>query len=592
MTNPEIAQLLRRVAAAYQILGENRFKIIAYERAADSIEHLTSETKDLWDNQKLGDIPGIGEAIAKHLDELFRTGNVRHFVSVFNKVPASVFPLLSVPGLGPKKAYKLVTELKLSNAHDAVLELERAANAGKVAPLEGFGEKSQADILAAIATYKRGQIKEHRMELSLADSIAQEVMEYLEKHASVSRVDALGSLRRQVSTIGDIDIAVATKKPEEVADYFVQFPHQKIVEKGPKGATLLLHNGRQVDLRVQKPESYGAMLQYFTGSKNHNIRLRSYGLTKGKSLNEYGMKDLRTGRMRSFQTEEEFYKELGLPFIPPELREDKGEIEQSLTPSGLPKLVEASDMKGDLHIHTNYQFESSHDFGTSSLAEHLDRAAQLGYDYIGISDHNPSITNHTETQIAEIMKRRKDRYEQLYSSWVKKVSKRVQIFIMCEVDILADGTLALPASAFDYVDAVIVSLHSSFTQEKKKTTERLLKALGTHPKVRILGHPTGRLLLQREGVDADWGAVFAECRKRDIALEINAYPSRLDLPDDFVFDAVKEGNKFCINTDSHAVGQMDMMRYGVSVARRGWCEKRDIVNTLRYNEFRNWLLKS
>ena len=587
-TNGEIAQLLRRVAAAYQILGENRFKIIAYERAADSIEHLTSETKDLWDNQKLGDIPGIGEAIAKHLDELFRTGNVSHFVSVFNKVPAAVFPLLSVPGLGPKKAYKLVTELKLSNANYAVEELERAANAGKVAPLEGFGGKSQADILAAIATYKRGQIKEHRMELSSADSIAQEVMEYLKKHASVSRVDALGSLRRQVSTIGDIDIAVATKKPEEVVDYFVRVPHQKIVEKGPKGATLLLHNGRQVDLRVQKPESYGAMLQYFTGSKNHNIRLRSYGLTKGKSLNEYGMKDLKTGRMRSFRTEEGFYKELGLPWIAPELREDKGEIEQSLNPSGLPKLVEVSDMKGDLHIHTNYQFESSHDLGISSLAEHLDRAVQLGYDYIGISDHNPSITNHTVSQIAEIMKRRKESYESL----AKAQDRHIKVFIMCEVDILANGTLALPASAFDYVDAVIVSLHSSFTQEKKKTTERLLKALGAHPKVRILGHPTGRLLTKREGADADWAAVFAECRKRDIALEINAYPSRLDLPDDLVFDAVKEGNKFCIDTDSHAVGQMDMMRYGVSVARRGWCEKSAIVNTLEYNEFRKWLLKS
>ncbi len=590
MTNLEIATLLRKIAAAYQILEENRFKIIAYDRAADSIEHLTSETKDLWDNGKLDEIPGVGSGIAHYLDELFRTGKVKHFDDVMKRVPKGVFPLLSVPGLGPKKAHKLVTELRLKGAKDVVGALDAAAKAGKIAPIEGFGEKSQEDIISAIATYKRGQIKENRMELPVADAIAQEIMAHLKKHSAVVRVDALGSLRRKVSTVGDIDIAAATKKPEEVTLHFLDYPHQKLVEQGPGGATILLKNGRQVDLRVQRPDAYGAMLQYFTGSKHHNIKLRSYGLTKRKSLSEHGIKEVKTGSMRYFHTEEAFYKELGLPWIAPEMREDKGEIEAAQA-GKLPKLVETQDIKGDLHIHTNYDLESSHDLGVDSLADHLTKAAELDYEYIGLSDHNPSITNHTENQIIDIMKRRKAKYEQLYSSWVKKVSRKCQMFVMCEVDILPDGKLALPEKAFEFVDAVIVSIHSSFTQDKKHMTDRIVRAVGAHPKVRILGHPTGRLLLKREGVNADWAAVFAACKKHDVALEINAYPSRLDLPDDLVFDALREGLRFCIDTDAHAVGQMEMMKYGVSVSRRGWATKGDIVNALGYNEFKDWLLK-
>lgn len=592
MTNLELAELLRKVAAAYQILDENRFKIIAYERAADSIEHLTSEAKDMWDDGKLGEVPGIGEAIAKHLDELFRTGRITHFDAVMKRVPQAVFPLLLIPGIGPKKAYRLVTQLAINNEENAVHALEVAAQNNKIAPIEGFGEKSQEDILAAIQTYKRGAIKENRMELSLADSIAQDVIAYIKKlgPSVVEKIDVLGSLRRHVSTIGDIDIAVATNKPEIVVSHFVKYPHQKLIEKGPTGASLLLHNGKQVDLRVQEPDSYGAMLQYFTGSKNHNIKLRSYGLTKGKSLNEYGVKDVKTGRMRSFQTEEEFYKELGLSWIPPELREDKGEIEAAAAGT-LPQLVTVKDIKGDVHIHTNYDLKSSHDVGVDPLEVYLNEAVRMGYEYIGLSDHNPKITDQSEKQIIEIMKRRKEYFEQQYSSWVKKMSN-MHIFTMCEVDIKPNGKLALPESAFDFVDAIIVSIHSSFTQPRKEMTARVIAALTAHPKVRIFGHPTGRLLTKREGVELDWKEVFSVCKERDIALEINAHPQRLDLPDTIVYDARKEGVRFCINTDSHAVSQMDMMRYGVSVARRGWATRRDIVNALGYNEFRKWLLKS
>lgn len=590
LTNIELAQLLRKVAAAYQILDENRFKIIAYDRAADSIERLTSEARDLWGEGKLGSVPGVGQAIAKHMDELFRTGRVKHFDDVMGRVPEAVFPLLLVPGIGPKRAYALVTALELGSAGTVIAELEKAAKEGRIASLAGFGEKSQADIIAAIQTYKKGQIKENRMELPIADGIAQDIISHLEKLPAVNAAHTLGSLRRQVSTIGDIDIAAATKKPQEVIDHFLAYPHRELIEKGPTGASILLHNGRQVDLRVQEPAKYGAMLQYFTGSKHHNIRLREFALSYGLSLNEYGIKHVNTGGFASYAAEETFYKAIGLPWIPPELREDKGEIEAALRsaqgkPFGLPRLVALGDIKGDLHMHTNYDLETSHDLGVDSLTAHLDRARELGYEYIGISDHNPSATKHTGKQIIDIMKRRKDYYDG------QAQGKKVHVLVMCEVDIAPDGSLALPEAAFDYVEAVIVSIHSSFIQPRAETTKRVIKALTTHPKVRIFGHPTGRLLTKREGVEIEWKEVFAVCKERDIALEINAYPQRLDLPDTIVYDARKAGLQFCINTDSHAMPQMDMMRYGVSVARRGWCQKDDVVNAMEYNDFKRWLLR-
>ncbi len=589
MTNLEIAELLRNVAAAYEILGENQFKIIAYDRAADSIEHLTSELKDMWDDGKLDTVPGIGKSLAEHLDELFRKGKSRHFESVLNKLPKSIYTLLLVPGLGPKKAFTLVHALKLEHSKNIIGDLEKAAKLHKIAEIEGFGEKSEEVIVESIESYKRGQIKENRMGLSYADEIAREVVAYLHI-PQVVRADPLGSLRRAVSTIGDIDIAVATKKPDRVIAHFLTFPHRKIIDQGRQGATLLLANGRQVDLRVQTPEAYGAMLQYFTGSKNHNVKLRTYALKHGLSLNEYGIKHVKTGKLTAFPTEEDFYKALGMAYIPPELREDKGEIEAALE-NKLPRLVESTDIKGDLHIHTDYDFPASHDIGSSPFAEHLDKAVNLGYEYIGISDHNPSVSTLSQKQIVEVMKKRKNWYEQQYYSWKERVKKRVHYFLMCEVDILPDGKLALPDEAFAYVDAVIVSIHSVFTQPSADMTKRIISGLTAHPKVRIFGHPTGRILAKREGVDADWQKVYEIGKKLDIALEINASPGRLDLPDTLVYEARKTGVRFCINTDAHAVDQMDMMPYGVSVARRGWASRHDIVNTLEYNEFKNWLVK-
>lgn len=583
IANLQLASLLRKVAAAYQILNENRFKIIAYDHAADSIEHLTREVKSFWDNGKLGDIPGVGQGIASYLDELFRTGRVAHFDDLMTRIPAGVFTLLLVPGLGPKKAYRLVKELELGEK-TVIADLEKAAKAHKIAVMEGFGEKSEADILVNLDMYKRGAIKENRMVLSVADAIATDVMEFIKSSGFVEHIDRLGSLRRQVSTIGDIDLAVATTKPTEVIEYFVTYPHQKLVEKGPGGATLLLHSGRQVDLRVQDPKKYGAMLQYFTGSKNHNIKLREYALARGLSLNEYGIKDVKTHKTKFYETEEKFYEALGLSWIPPELREDRGEIEAGLK-KALPKIPELSDIKGDLHIHSSYDLKSSHDVGAHTIGQLLDKAEHLGYEYIGLSDHNPKISDLSERVIADIMKKRQEFYRK------KSEKSTVGVFVMCEVDILPDGRLALPDVAFEYVDAVIISLHSSFMQDSKTVTERIIRAFHAHPKVRIFGHPTGRLLGSRQGVNANWPRIFEEAKKLDIALEINSSDTRLDLPDVLVQDAVQLGVGFTIDTDAHAAENMDSMRFGVSVACRGWAQKRDILNTLGYTDFKNWLLK-
>lgn len=591
LNNQEVARVLRAVAAAYEIKEGNRFKIIAYDRAATAVEHATSEIKDLWDDGKLQTLPGIGASIGQHLDELFRTGRVKHFNHLIKRLPPAMFEFLSIAGIGPKTAYRLCQELGIKKAKTALVELEKAAKKGKIAPLEGFGEKSQADILEAILEFKKGRIKKKRMPLPYADAIAGQIISHLKKCSSVLRADPLGSLKRRVATVGDIDIAVATKKPTEVVDWFVQYPKKKkLIEKGPTGASILLKGGYQTDLRVQKPEAYGSMLQYFIGSKHHNIHLRELALKKGLSLSEHGIK--KGKKLFKYATEQQFYHDLGLPWIPPEIREDTGEIEAALRqsqgkPDGLPKLVELKDIKGDLHVHSDYPLETSHDEGVSPMEEMIKRAIELGYEYIGFSEHNPSLSRHSEKKIIDLVKRKNEKIEQLKSSYNKitRKKKKSQINILngLEIDIRPNGQLAFPEKGFGLLDYAVVSVHSSFRMAKKEMTRRVLSGL-EHPKAKIFGHPTGRKLGQREGCELDWEKIFAFCKKNDKWLEINAWPDRLDLPDVLVREAVKNGVKMVINTDSHALDQMDLMPYGVSVARRGWAKKSDIVNTLPWSK--------
>jgi len=400
-TNKEISRLLRSVAAAYQVKGEDRFRAIAYQRAADSVEHATSEVKDLWDDGKLGELAGVGSGIASHLDELFKKGKVKHFEKVMAGLPKAMFEFLSIPGIGPKTAYKLCQKLKIKNPKTALKQLEEAAKTGNIRVIEGFGQASEEEILKGIQAFKRGQIKEKRMLLPYANVLAKEIIAYLKQSPAVIQVDPLGSLRRKVSTIGDLDIAVATREPKKVLENFGKYPKiSRVLSQGEESlCRVVLTSGHQVDIRLQKPQAYGSMLQYFTGSKHHNIALREFALKKGFSLSEYGIKIVEGKReLVEFEKEEEFYRFLGLDWIPPELREDQGEIEAAQKHT-LPKLVELADIKGDLHVHSCFPIETSHDEGLHSFEEMLEAAAGLGYQYLGFTEHNPSTNKHSEKQI-------------------------------------------------------------------------------------------------------------------------------------------------------------------------------------------------
>ena len=605
MTNREIAKLLRKIAVVYELTKEIRFKIIAYEKAAETVENSTIEIKDLWKNGKLENLEGVGKTIASHLDELFRTGKVRHFESVLQKVPSSIFPLLEVSGIGPKKAFRLVTILKLSNPETVLDDLKLAASQNRIAPIENFGEKSQKDILEALERYRKGAGNEDKMLYPFARQIADRMVEYLKKCPYAHEITLLGSLRRGVETIGDIDIAVATENGKEVVNYFINYPDKiKVIEKGPAGATLLVSGQKKIDLRVQAPHNFGSMLQYFTGSKNHNIRLREFALKKGLSLSEYGIKKISNTqypipniqsynsklKIYEFGKEKDFYNAVGLPWIPPELREDRGEIEVALRqaqgkPLGLPKLVKLTDIKGEFHIHSNYDLSTSHDLGSSSLETIIRKAEEKNYEYIGLSDHNPGYTTNTVNHIETILKKREAYFEHIISS---TKSTRVHLFIMLETDILPDGKLPLSESAFNYLDAIIVSVHSSFNLKRSEMTERILKGL-SHPKAKILAHPTGRLIGKRDPYDLDWNRIFKYCQSTNKALEINSNPQRLDINDKLVKEAIRNNVKLVVNTDCHDVSQMDYIQYGVTVARRGWATADDILNTKSYNSIKSWL---
>lgn len=586
MTNHEIATLLREVAAAYSMKDEKkyRFQIIAYEKSADAIEASTTQVKDLVKTGKIEDLPGVGPTIASRLEELMRKGRVQHFEDVMRDIPQAMFPLLSVPSFGPKKAYKLVMHFKLKDPKTVIEDIKKLAQKGEIAKLEGFGEKSQADILRAFVEFGKGAGKTTRMVLPYAAELAGKVVSYLKKSKDISDAVPLGSLRRMRETIGDVDIAISTKDPKAAIEHFAAYPLvDRLIEKGPVSISALVSGGKQVDIIALPPESFGSLLQHFTGSKNHNVHLRELAIKKGLSLSERGIKKQKNGKevLETFADEKKFYHELGMDWIPPELREDTGEIEAALA-GKLPKLIELEDIKGDVHIHSSFPIDSSHDMGQNTMEHMLKRAEELGYEYLGFSEHNPSISKHTPSQIYDLLARRKEKIDSLNQKG------KVKAISLLEVDILANGDLAVPDKAIELLDGMLVSIHSVFSMDKEAMTKRILQGLA-HPKAKILTHPTGRLLNQRPGYDVDFEEIFAFCKRQKKAIEINAWPQRLDLPDSLVRQAVKEGIKFVIDTDSHATPQMDMMRFGVAVARRGWAQKDDILTTLPYNKFIEWI---
>ena len=586
ITNPKIAELLRSVAASYKLKNEikNKFRIVAYERAADAVEHASSELKDLWDDGKLDDVPGIGKSIAAHLDEIFRTGESKHFEEVMKGLPPSMFVLMEVPGIGPKTAYRLAHELGIKSLKD----LEKAARKGHIAKLEGFGEESEKDILKSV---KETKGKTKRQLLPHASVIASEVVNWLIKDNDVKRADPLGSLRRKASTVGDIDIAAATNNPKGVLDYFSKYPKaQRVLEKGDRTSSIIAPGNIQVDLMVETPDAYGALLQHFTGSKHHNIALREHAIRNNLSLSDYGIYIKKNGEkiLKKIATEEEFYKFLGMDFIPPELREDSGEIETALKHQ-LPKLLELSDVKSDLQIHSDFDIETSHDIGESSMEEVIKKANELGYEYLAFTEHNPSQSKHTSKQIVELLKRKRENIDQInYSLRINKNNSVKKVFNSLEIDIKPQGGIPVPDQGMQLLDFALISIHSSFDQERDKMTKRVLSAF-EHPKSKIFAHPTARKINEREGIELDWPRIFDFCKKNSKWIEINCDPMRLDLPDFLVREAVKEGVKLTLGTDSHHANHMDNMEFGVSVARRGWAEMDDIVNTRSLTEFERML---
>lgn len=579
MSNQEIAQLLKGMATAYQIKNDQQFRVKAYEEAAASVEHATSSVKDLWDDGKLETLSGVGKSIASYLDELFRTGKVKHFEKVMGEFPPAMFEFLKISGVGAKTAYKLTNKLRITSSKGAINRLKKAAKAGQIRQIEGFAEESEKDILEGLGEIgKRGK-EGQRMTLPFAGRLTKKMLDYMNQCPHIKRIDPLGSMRRQTATVGDLDFGVATKKPGEVIKYFCRYPKIKeVVAAGGNTARIVTRDNRQIDLKTMAPEAYGALLQHYTGSKQHNIHLREIAQKKDLSLSEYGIKSEKS--VKKYDSEEKFYKELGMEWIPPELREDAGEIEAAQK-GQLPKLIKLKEIKGDLHIHSDYPLEPSHDLGGASIKEIVTKAKKMGYQYVGIAEHNPSISKHTDKQIISILKKKKDVVEQFKSS-NRKLTRSTYLFNSLEIDIRPNGNLAMPEKGFDFLDYAVVSIHGSFRQSKIKATKRILEGL-KHPKAKILGHPTGRMIYQREGMELDWDKIFSFCRKNKKWLEISAWPTRLDLPDHLVREAVKNGVKMVINSDAHEIDEMDLMEYGVSVARRGWAQKGDIINTLSYN---------
>lgn len=581
-TNFQVAKLLRSVAAALILKKKNLFQIRAYEQAADSIEKLDSEIQDIWNEGRLDDVPGLGKNLTGHLDQLFKTGKVKHFEDLKKGLGSVIFELLDIPLIGPKTALNLADK-GVRDIDDLKTKIKDGFLVSK-----GFSQKLAEKILSGIEEVSQ---REGRMLLPYASSLASRILEYLRKSKDIEEVEPLGSLRRMVATIGDIDFAASSKNPKKVVEYFVKMPGvSRIIDQGENKASVVLNSGFQADLLVGEPQSYGALLQHFTGSKQHNIHLRKIALEKRFSLSEYGIKKVKNSKLK-FQsdeilyckTEEELYSLLGMDTPPPEIREDTGEVEAAMEHK-LPKLIENKEIKGDLHLHSNFPMEHpSHGPGANSLAEIVKKAIELGYEFVGISDHPPGANTTGTKQQIKILKKRNKEIEQLKYSYKSKI----RVLNGLEIDILPNGTLSVPNQMLESLDYCIAGVHSVHKMDKDKMTQRILKAL-KNPFVDILAHPTNRLLNERESSEAEWEKIFKFCAKEKKLLEINAYPNRLDLRDDLVRQAKNYGVFFIINTDAHQIEQMANMPFGVAVARRGWARSTEVVNSWDWTKFANW----
>jgi DNA polymerase (family 10) len=570
MNNRELADTFTLIADLLEIKGEIIYKTLAYRKAAESLAALDRDAKAYWKEGKLREIPGVGEAIAEKIDELLRTGKLKFLTKLKKEVPPSLAEWLKVPGLGPKKVGLIWSTLKIKT----LPQLEKAARAGKLRGLPGMGAKSEAAILAGIESLAR---RSGRIPLGRAYPLAREIAAALRSVPGVSAAEPAGSLRRMRYTVGDIDILAASADSKPVMDAFTTLPGvARVLGKGETKSSIEFGDGLRAQVWVHPPERFGTALQYATGSKDHNVALRELALKKGLSLSEHALTRTDGGGEILCAREEEVYKALGLPWIPPELREDRGEVQAALA-GKLPKLVEVKDILADLHVHSDWSD------GRSSILEMAKTAARRGRKVIAITDHSaglgvaggPDTAAHRK-QAAEIRRAQEE------------LGGTITILHGAEVEIKADGTLDFPDEFLAGLDVVIASLHVSLRQPREKVTDRALRAI-RNPHVDILGHPTGRLYPDREGADLDMDAVLAAAAASGIALEINCHPARLDLDDVYARRAKEMGILLAINTDAHGEEGYDNLFYGIATARRAWLKKEDVINTWPVERLLRWL---
>ncbi len=556
--NQEIADIFDKIADALEFKGDDSFRISAYRKAARILREYPEDIEEVYKRGEVQKIPGIGKGMAEKIEEYLKTGKIEKYREVIKDIPEGLLQLLEVPNLGPKTLNLAYTQLGVKNLAD----LEKVIENGQLAGLFGMGEKKVENIKKGIELYKQGK---ERIPIGIALPLVEEIINELKKYSE--KIEPAGSLRRMRETVGDIDILATGKKNFEIIEKFTSLPLVKeVLAKGDTKASVIVKtNNLQVDLRVVPLDSFGAALQYFTGSKAHNIKLRGLAKDRGLKISEYGV--FKGDKKIAGITEEEVYNSLGLVWIPPELREDRGEIEAALE-NKLPLLVEEKDIKGDLHIHSKYSD------GVETIEEIAIAAKNMGYEYIGICDH--SKTSKIAGGLDEdMLKKRNEEIDR-----VNEKIKGIKILKGMEVDILADGSLDYSDRILEELDFVIAAIHQGF---KKNVNERMKKAI-ENPYVDIIAHPTGRLLSGREGYELDIDEIIEYASKFGVVLEINCYPDRLDLNDVNILKAKSKNIKFSLGTDSHNIGMLKYIKFGIGMARRGWLKKEEILNTYKWEK--------
>jgi DNA polymerase (family 10) len=562
MKNQEIAKIFYEIAYFLEMEGV-QFKPFAYQKAAITLEGLEEDVEEIYKREGfdgLKKIPGVGESIAQKIEEYLKTGKIKYYEDYKKKYPINLEELMGIEGVGPKRIKVLYEKLKIKNLKD----LEKAAKAHKIAPLFGFGEKTENNILEAIEFAKRSKGR-----FLLGDILprVKEVYQKLKSLKEVERIDAVGSIRRMKETIGDVDFLVISKKPKPIMDFFVSLPGViKVWGKGSTKASVRMREGFDMDIRVLPKRSYGAALQYFTGSKEHNIALRKIAIDKGLKLSEYGL--FKGPKMVAGESEEEIYEKLGMDWIPPELREDRGEIEAALR-GKLPKIIDYKDLKGDLHVHSKWNG------GANKIEEIANYTIKMGYEYVGIADHTKFLKIEHGLDEKRLRERNKE-IDKLNTQYSIRNTK-FRILKGCEANILPDGKIDIDDECLKEQDFVIAGVHSRFKMTKEEMTERIIRAM-RNPNVDIISHPTGRLIQKRDEYQIDFDKILKVAKETGTILEINSYPERLDLNDINIKKAKEMGVKMVINTDAHHVDQMRFIEFGIGQARRGWAEKEDIIN--------------